>query len=477
MKVSDLKPPICVDLDGALIKTDLLVESFFALLKKNFALIFLAPFWLIKGKANLKHELAQRVEIDVSTLPYQQEFLSYLREEHAAGRMLLLVTAAHEKFAQQIADHLGLFAKVFATNASINLSGKRKLQRMLLEFGGQSFVYAADAHVDLRIWLHCRQAILVNPKLGVTRAAAKLAEVERVFDDRSGGIAAYARAMRLHQWLKNLLIFVPLLTSHRIGEPELVVQALVAFLAFGLCASSVYVLNDLLDLAADRQHPRKRYRMFAAGRINVLHGALLAPALLLSAFALALAFLPLKFVLVLLFYYCTTLAYSAQLKNFALIDVMVLAGLYTLRVIAGAAAVGVSLSFWLLAFSTFIFLSLALVKRYSELLVSREQGKDKISGREYEVDDLSVLVSMGAASGYLAVLVLALYINSLDVQVLYRQAKWIWLLCPLLLYWISRMWLITHRGNMHDDPIVFAVRDKVSLTLGVIGLVCVWAAT
>lgn len=469
-------PALCVDLDGTLVKSDLLIESFFALLRQNLLAVFLVPIWLCKGKAFMKARIAERVELDVSALPYHFEFLGYLQEERARGRRLVLATSATRKLADQVAQHLKLFDAVHCTDHTVNLDGERKLARLREECGDQGFDYAGNARVDLKIWPHARFAVLVNPDQGIKAQVAQLAEVGRIFEDRASQWRVYLRALRLHQWLKNTLLFVPLLAAHQIDNPALLVQVSVGFLAFGLCASSVYLLNDLLDLTADRHHPRKRHRPFAAGSINILHGALLIPALLLMALALALT-LPWEFLAALATYYVATLAYSLRLKNVVMVDVLVLAGLYTLRIIAGAAAVQVALSFWLLAFSMFIFLSLAFIKRYSELLSLQTESRKTRQARGYRVDDLPLLSSQGAASGYLAVLVLALYINGPTVQSMYRHAELIWLLCPLLLYWISRIWLKTHRGQMHDDPVVFAITDWVSALVVGLSAAILWAAT
>lgn len=477
MTSSAPNPPLCVDLDGTLIKTDLLVESFFLLLGQHPLLIFYIPIWLWQGKARLKQELAGRVDLDVTTLPYHPTFLAWLHEQHRDGRTLILATAAAARFAQQIADHLGIFSEVIATTGDVNLSGQRKTEQLCQRFGDGGFDYAGNAKADLPIWAHAHQAILVNPASGLPAQAAHVAKIATVFDDRPGSrLKVWFRALRLHQWLKNILIFIPLLAAHQLLEPRLLLQAILAYFAFGLCASSVYLLNDLLDLSADRRHPRKRLRPFAAGILPGLSGALAIPALLISAFLLAGLTLPLLFTGVLLGYYALTLAYSLHLKQLVMLDAIVLAALYTLRIIAGAAATAIIPSFWLLAFSMFIFLSLALVKRYAELVALQELGQSTTRGRDYRVDDLPLLQTLGGASGYLSVLVLALYINSGTSQVLYRHPEAIWLLCPLLLYWISRIWLKTHRGEMHDDPVIFAVQDRVSQLLIVIGAMIFWLA-
>ena len=467
--------PLCVDLDGTLLRSDVLIESFFSLLKINAGYLFIVPFWLLKGKAYCKQKIASQAEIDPDGLPYHERFLAYLREQKASGRAIILVTASNIKYAGQIAAHLGLFDKVFASDDRVNLAGRNKLERLLQEFGEQGFDYAANAKPDLEIWPFAREAILVNPERGIQDGAKKLATVKSVFDDRQRGIWQYIKALRLHQWIKNLLLFIPLVAAHEIHQSELLFQSFLAFLAFGLCASSVYVLNDLLDLAADRKHPTKRNRPLAAGTIPIKHGVFLIPALLLGAFITA-VFLPPGFQGTLVLYYTLTLVYSLRLKQVALMDVLLLAGLYTIRLIAGGAAISVSLSFWLLAFSMFFFYSLALVKRYSELLSLQKDGTSDVVARGYRTVDLEGLAQSGITSGFLAVLVLALYINSEKVNTLYSYPEAIWLLCPILLYWINRVWLLARRDELHEDPVVFAIKDRRSHWLGLVGLVILWLA-
>ena len=468
--------PLCVELDGTLIRTDLLVESVFALLKRNILFTFLLPLWLLKGKAHLKHEIAARVDIDADLLPYHGEFIDYLKEEHANGRRLILATASNEKIAEAIALYLGIFHDVLASNATTNLSGRRKLERLKSLFGDGGFDYAGNAMVDLALWDIAGEALLVNPERGVKEAAERQSKAVQVFDDRTGNpLKRYLKALRLHQWLKNLLVFIPLFMAHRFGDPLLVGQAMLAFLVFGLCASGVYLLNDLLDLPDDRQHPVKQHRPFAAGTISIINGAMLIPGLLVAAFGLALL-LPIEFIGVLAFYFVITLAYSLRLKRAALVDVITLAGLYTIRIIAGAAAVSVALSFWLLAFSMFLFLSLALVKRFTELLTMQQQERTHSSGRGYNTIDLETLSQFGGASAFMAVLVLSLYINSEAVRDLYTHPEIIWLLCPLLLYMMMRIWLLARRDELHEDPVVFVIRDRRSQWLAGIGAIMLWLA-
>ncbi len=455
--------PLCVDLDGTLTRSDLLVESLFGLLRIKPWAVFLLPLWSLRGKAYLKHRIARDVDVDVAMLPYNDALLAHLRDLHASGRVLVLATATHAKYANGVAAHLRIFDDTLATSDGHNLSGEAKRSALVKRFGKRGFDYAGNARRDIAIWSDAAEAIVVNPERGVRARVAKLGIPTRYFEDRSAATLSLAKALRLHQWLKNLLVFVPLVAAHQVGDAQLRMQAGFAFVAFCLAASSVYVLNDLLDLESDRHHPRKRCRVFASGNLPVAYGLALAPLLLVFGAAISLALLPIPFLLALFGYYGLSISYSLWARTKAILDVMFLASLYTLRILAGAAAVLVTPSFWLLAFSMFLFLSLALVKRYSELIVMRNADTSKTTGRGYTVDDLSVLQSLGTTSGYLSVLVLALYINSPDVYALYIRPEVLWALCPLLLFWISRMWMITHRGMMHDDPVVFAARDPTSL--------------
>ncbi len=467
--------PLCVDLDGTLVKTDILVESFLVLLKHNIAFAFLAPFWLLKGKAHFKQQIADRVEIDVSILPYHEALLDYLRNQRTQHRRLVLATASHAKFAQKIAAHLGLFDDVLASDGQKNLSGSKKLHELRHDFGEQGFDYIGNSRADLKIWPHARRAILVNPTAMVKHAAEQIGRVEHVFDDRASRLRTYLRAMRPHQWVKNLLLFVHLFAAHEWANFPLIVQTTVGFLSFSLCASSVYLLNDLFDLESDRRHARKRFRPLAAGAFPIGHTILLIPVLLLAAFGVAL-FLPVEFLFALATYYLVTMAYSLRLKRVTVLDVLVLAGLYTIRIIAGAAVVPEMPSFWLMAFSVFLFFCLAIIKRYAELLVLRGSGQAAADGRRYEVVELDTLLALGTSSGLIAVLVLALYINSPDIVRGYTYPQAVWLLCPLLMYWLARIWLVTRRGQMHDDPVIYALKDWRSRLAGAIGIIIVWIA-
>jgi 4-hydroxybenzoate polyprenyltransferase/phosphoserine phosphatase len=473
--VSPTAAALCVDLDGTLILSDLLLESLMLLLKRNPLFIFRIPFWLLRGKAVLKAEIAARVELNPAALPYNKELIQWLESERRAGRSVWLCTAADEKLATAVAAHLGLFDGIMASGSGVNLAGRAKADRLVEKFGEGGFDYCGNERRDLAIWEHAHGAIVVRGGKRLERDAARHVPVIRVFPSHVSSIRAIIRALRPHQWAKNVLVLVPFAAAHRVGEGSSLTAVILAVVAFCLCASSVYILNDLLDLESDRAHQRKSKRPFAAGDVSILTGLVLAPALLAGAVVIA-VFLSPKFDLVLGTYYVLTVAYSFKLKGLVLIDALALACLYTLRVIGGAAADVVALSFWLLLFSVFLFLSLAFVKRFAELESLRRQQRLRAAGRGYHVEDLPILQSLGTASGYLSVLVLALYINSPEISALYRQPKAIWLLCVLMLYWVSRVWMKAQRGEMHDDPVVFALKDRVSLGIGLLAAITVAVA-
>jgi 4-hydroxybenzoate polyprenyltransferase/phosphoserine phosphatase len=450
-----------VDLDGTLIHTDLLYESVLTLLRQSPMSLLKLPLWLLRGRAYFKQQIAQRVKPDAANLPYNQPLLAELKRERQRGRRMVLVTGSPTAFAKPVADKLGLFDEVLATDDAVNLTGRRKAERLVQRFGARGYDYAGDSYADLPVWSQAREGWTVDaPALALKVASG--ARFTHSFDRPRVSPLLYFRAIRVHQWLKNVLVFVPLVAAHRAADLDLLADALTMFVGFSLCASSGYVLNDLFDLAADRAHPRKRKRPFASGALPIMHGIVLVPVLLAVAIALVSWRLGLLGAGVLIAYYFGTLAYSLFLKQRATIDVITLAGLYTLRILAGSAATLIAPSFWLLAFSMFLFFSLAVVKRYSEVLSVEARGGDALHSRGYRTDDRIVLSVMGIASGFMAVLVLALYVQSGPVRTLYHHPALISLLCPLMLYWICRTWFKAHRGEMHDDPLVFAATDRVS---------------
>jgi 4-hydroxybenzoate polyprenyltransferase/phosphoserine phosphatase len=451
---------LVIDLDGTLVRTDLLAESFFATATNGVTHYWSVANALLRGKAPLKAFLAEAAAIDYELLPYNADVLHLARDAKSQGRRVFLATASNQKHADAIGTHLGLFDGVFASDGTVNLSGEAKARRLIESFGEGGFDYVGNDHVDVAIWSHARKALIVGSSTALMREVESLGiPVERVGAPQRS-LTIWLKALRVHQYAKNGLVFVPLLTAHAYAPP-FIVKALLAFVAFSLCASSVYLLNDLIDLDADRRHPTKQRRPFACGAIPIVHGVIAIPILLFFAFLCAFA-ASLPLVGALTAYFALTLSYSLSLKRKLIVDVVVLAMLYTLRVIAGAAALPVIPSEWLLAFSMFVFTCLALVKRYVELALRIDKELPDPSNRNYRLFDLPIVGALAAASGFNAVTIFALYISSPAVQNVYRTPQLLWLICPILLYWLARVVVLAHRRAIDDDPIAFALRDRNS---------------
>lgn len=471
---TDARTPLAVDLDGTLIRTDLLHETTLLLVRQRPLSLLSVPSWLARGKAWMKQRIAEQVQPDYARLPYAPDLLEWLQLERARGRRLVLCTASDARLAQGVAEHLQLFDEVMASDGQTNLSSHSKALALVERFGERGFDYAGNSSDDVEVWRQARAAVVVAASPSVAQAAAEVGRVEREFPGPRPALRTWLKALRLHQWLKNLLVFLPLMGAFRFDSGVLG-AALLAFFAYGLCASSVYVLNDLMDLDNDRAHPRKRLRPFASGLISVPRG-LAVMLLLLGGSALLALQLPVAFQLALCVYYALTLAYTFFLKRRVLVDCVTLGMLYTLRIVAGVAATGLPHSFWFLAFPLFLFLSLAFVKRYSELQAMIGLGRNDTAGRGYLASDAPLVMAMGVASGFCAVLLLALYLNSEAVVKNYTHPERLWLTLPVVLYWISRMWMQAQRGHLSDDPVVFAVKDRYSLACAVLfGLLLVMA--
>jgi 4-hydroxybenzoate polyprenyltransferase/phosphoserine phosphatase len=473
--------PLCVDLDGTLVKSDTLVDSTLALARHHPAALLQLPGWLAQGKAALKRHITAAVHLDVAHLPYNRELMQYLEQQHAKGRPIYLATAADTTLAERVAAHLGIFSGVLGSDGTVNLAGKNKLAAFQARFG-DNFCYIGNASPDLPLLESCQEPMVANPLPGLSSGLRRANVVPvRTFYDRTSSLKAWLKAIRLHQWAKNILIFLPVLLAHA-WNPGLIAGSMVAFLSFGLCASATYIVNDLLDLEADRKHLKKRRRPFASGDLSAISGVAVVGLFLLASLVLAVVLpeivrlispsraltYPFGFLMWLAIYAVTTSAYSFRLKRAVLVDVIVLSGLYTIRIIAGAAATGIVISPWLAAFSIFFFLSLAFVKRFAELESLRLRGAAPANGRGYLISDIEQLRSFGSASGYVSVFVLTLYISNLETVHLYKHATRLWLLLPVLLLWISRLWLLASRGELDEDPVVYAITDKRSLLLGVL---------
>jgi len=459
--------PLVVDMDGTLIDSDTLFEGLVQLWKKKPQYGVMFPLWLMRGRVGFKKVLADTSPLDAAPLPYNRALIEHLRAEKQT-RPVILCTAADHRYANAVAQHLNLFDVVIATEGDVNLKSAAKAQELVKRYGKGGFDYAGNDSADVAVFAEARRALVVNPTTSLERRFSEIPNAVRFPEaPRKSELSELWRALRPHQWVKNLLVYVPLLAVVSNARASAFVLATLAFVAFSLIASSVYLLNDLIDLPSDRRHPRKRLRPFAAGTVPIQQGIVLIPVLLAGGFFIALLVSP-AFTGVMLLYALLTLFYSFLFKRIVLLDTLVLAGLYTLRILAGAAAISVLPSVWLLSFSMFLFLSLALAKRHSELMEMDDSPTGQgIPGREYRSDDLTVLISQGSASGYSAVLVLALYIDSDAVRQQYRHPEIIWLICPLVLYWINKLWLNSQRRQIYDEPIVWAIRNRVSRSIAI----------
>ncbi|HEV2688414.1 MAG TPA: UbiA family prenyltransferase, partial [Bryobacteraceae bacterium] len=447
-----------MDLDGTLIASDSMWEAALLLARKRPLDLLLFPLWIIKGRPHFKQKLFDRAMPDAALLPYRQDLLAMLRQQKEQGAKLVLATGSDQRMAAAVCQHLGIFDDYIATDGITNMTRERKLAELERRFGAGGFDYAGNSAADLCLWRAARRSYLVDVPPLVKRRALATGTPAAIFDYSRGRLSAAVRALRPHQWMKNLLVLLPLVLAHQLNDRSRVAAAVWAFWAFCLCASAIYIVNDLLDLESDRKHPTKRNRAFASGQLQAPLGLAMAGTLLLAAFAICFAEPP-AFLLALATYFIATCAYSLWLKRRLLVDVFLLAGLYTIRLIAGAVGAQVPMSMWLLAFSMFFFLSLAFAKRYAELLQVQEAGAEVASGRMYLVSDLRIIEGVGPASGYLAVLVFCNYLDSPKATLLYHHPHLLWLIAPILLYWITRIWFLARRGALDQDPILFALRD------------------
>lgn len=464
--VTASSPVLCVDLDGTLIRGDLFWECVLALLRTRPLTLLLVPFWLLSGRAALKRHFAARIHLDPARLPYRQPVLDILLQEKAAGRRIVLATAADRELAEIVASYLGLFDEVYASDGQLNLKGANKAAFLSRRFAETGFEYMGDSGADVDVWRCALAAYVVGSEARAQQAATvttvkvTILDSEPFSDPQQSTFRSWINALRGHHWAKNLLLFLPLALSHNLA-PQPILRTLIGFILYGLCASGLYIFNDLLDLHSDREHPWKRERPFASGDLSIPQG-LIAAALLVSA-ALGLGFLlNVQFGMALVGYSALTMLYSFYLKKLALLDVFVLSSFYSFRILAGALISATPLSQWFLVFSMFLFLSLAMAKRYSELLHAGNLVKAGNSGRGYHTGDRELLLALGVGSSFSAVVILSLYVHSQDVRLLYSSPEVLTLLCPIVLYWLGRVWLQAHRGELREDPVTLAIRDPVS---------------
>jgi 4-hydroxybenzoate polyprenyltransferase/phosphoserine phosphatase len=469
----DSKPPLFVDLDGTLIKTDTLSESVLLLARKFPAQLLLLPLALAKGKAHLKGWLADRVRPGAALLPYRKEFLDYLIAERQAGRDLILISAADQRIVDDVSAHLGIFSATYGSSGENNLKGQNKLERINSLCKERAFDYAGNERVDLKIWKHSNSAIVVSRSKSLLEAAKTSAQSAVWFRDEASPLKPLLKLMRPHQWLKNVLVFAPFLLAHKKVDAISIERLLSVFVSFSFAASAVYIANDLYDLEFDRRHERKRNRPLASGNTNVISALTLSLGLAALAGTIAAVALPWVIIFLLALYLALNLAYSFVFKNKLVLDVLLLAGFYTLRIFAGGIASDAPVSRWLLAFSSFFFFGLACLKRFVEIKKMKFKSLEPV-GRDYCSDDLEVIQSAGMISGMMSVLVFFLYLaESQAANTLYSSSQLLWLIGPMIIYWNVRAWIFARRGKMHDDPVWFAITDRMTWVLGffVVGLV------
>ena len=448
-----------VDLDRTLVTTDTLVEALMRLLRRNPVLVFLLPWWLLRGRAHFKEQVACRAGLDATLLPYNPEVLALLREQQRLGRAIVLATAGDRHIAAAVAAHLRFFSAVLASDGRVNLKGHAKADALVRRYGAGGYIYVGDGWADLPVWRDSAGAVIVGGSSELVARVGQAVPVLGCLGRAPPGVAAgLLRLARPHQWVKNLLLLVPLVTAHRVGDATAWLASLEGIVAACLASSAVYAANDVADLPADRAHPIKRARPLASGQLQPRLALLFAGALAATAL-LAGARLPAAFVQSLVVYLAGATVYSLWLKRVAYADVLTLASLYVLRVQMGAAAIEVPVSRWLLEFTALLFLSLALLKRHTELDAAARAGRDLRPWRGYPPGRTAAIARLGFASGLVAVVVLAFYVGSREAALYYARPVLLWGMVPLVALWLARAWRLALNRRMDDDPVAFAVRD------------------
>jgi 4-hydroxybenzoate polyprenyltransferase/phosphoserine phosphatase len=458
--------PLILDLDGTLLAADLLVETFVLYIRRNPLRAFIVLLWLLRGPAHLKARLAEATRLDVDSLPAREDVVALARAHAAAGGRVFVYTAAHGALAARLLERFDFLEDVVGSDGAVNLKGARKAAAMAARFPN-GFVYVGDSAADLPVWAIAAEAVFAGHSGRVLHRLRRLGVATRVTSPPPAGLRDWAAAFRPHQWAKNTLVFVPLALGGALGDVRAWGACAGGFLAMNMLASGSYVLNDILDLADDRAHWSKSARPFAAGRLSILAGLVAAPAAIVGGLAVGRLTGGAAPAAMLALYLATTLAYSFGLKRTPILDLAVIASLFTLRLALGVTCAHVTWSPWLLVFSMLAFSSLSGAKRFTELARLRARGGDRLAGRGYRADDAPFLLALGVSLSVAAVLVMVLYLIEEAFRAdLYRTPQLLWALPVGLALWFSRVWLLCGRGELHDDPVAFAVRDRISLVLG-----------
>ncbi len=457
---------LAVDLDGTLLNTDTLFEALAENLRRR-------PFWTLWQMIQLPFAIARvkaRIQsegrIDIATLPVNEQVLAYCRQSKTEGRPVWLVSAADQGIVNKVAAHFGLFDRAVGSDGTTNNKGSVKAA-FLQKVAPEGFEYVGDSRADLKVWIKAKAASLVGGGDARARAVEKMGvTIAHRFDRPKRGVRAWIKALRLHQWAKNGLIFVPAIMAMQIADPATLATLLIALPLLGAMASGTYILNDLVDLHADRSHPTKHQRPFASGRLKIWQGFVVGPLLIIGGLVGGLLLSP-SFAATMVSYLITTLVYSLKLKRVALADTLTLSFLYTLRLVMGAVLAGVALSHWLMVFSMFLFVSLSLAKRHVEVIRRIGQGERRIANRGYGAEDAPLTLGLGLATATIAPLILVLYIiESAWPSGVYSTPEALWVAPIALAMWLMRVWLLANRGELDDDPVVFAVKDPHSLAIG-----------
>ncbi len=469
--------PLAVDLDGTLLATDTLHEGLVAALLRDPASVPGLLMALPKGRAAFKRRVSRAAPANAAILPLRKPFVEWLQAQRAAGRRLHLVTAADQSVADAVAQHLDIFDSATGSDGSRNLRGPEKAAWLKQRFP-EGFAYAGDSRHDLDVFAAAEEIVLVNTSPAVAAAARKLADAEVLaeFPPQNSPVRDWLGALRIHQWSKNALLFVPLILGHKLGDPGAILNCVLGLFLMGITASGTYLLNDIADLPSDRLHRTKRNRAIAAGRIAPLHALAGALALILMGL-IGGAVLSTAFALGLLTYVVLSLTYSAVLKGIPLLDTLTIGGLFTLRLALGVELAGVPYSPWLMGFAGFFFFSCALAKRHGELMEAKVSHGGNLARRGYEADDWPLTLGFGAASAMAALQIMILYVaNEAAPSRLYTYAAWLYLAPAALAVWLVRIWMLSHRRALRDDPVVFALRDPWSWGIGAVIAAAIVAA-